>query len=177
MTLEELFEKIGENPSYVIGFFLFIPICALIAGIMGKNEGHLSPWKYLYSTLIYLACIPGIFAITLNIYMFLFDRGKVLNTDIYFQILPILSMVITLLIIRNNVSLERIPGFRNVSGLMIMIFAVFALMWGIDRTRIFVIAFARIPFYFLVLIFVGLLLIVRFGWSRLMRPTTNNQQT
>ncbi len=176
MTLLELFEKIGENPSYVIGFFLFIPICALIAGIMGKNEGHLSPWKYLYSALVYFACIPGIFAISLNVYMFLFDRGKVLQSDIYFQILPVISMIVTLLIIRNNVSLDRIPGFKNVSGLMIMIFAVFALMWGLDRTRIFVIAFVRIPFYFLALIFIGLLVIVRFGWGRLMSPTTKNQQ-
>jgi len=171
MTLKELFDLIGENPSYVIGFFLFIPICALIAGFMGKNEGHLSPWKYFYSTLIYLVATPGIFAVALNIYMFLFDRGKVLNTDIYTQILPVVAMIATLLIIRKNVSLDLIPGFKNVSGLMLMIFAVFALMWGLDRTRIFVVAFARIPFYFLGLIFIALLLMVRFGWSRLMAPS------
>ncbi|MFT5164900.1 MAG: hypothetical protein ACI8P3_000123 [Saprospiraceae bacterium] len=176
MTLRELFELIGNNPAYVIGFFLFIPICALIAGFMGKNEGHLSPWKYFYSTLVYMVCIPGIFAITLNIYMFLFDRGKALDTDIYFQILPIISMIITLLIIRNNVNLEKIPGFKNVSGLLVMIFAVFALMWGLDRTRIFVIAFVNIPFYFLGLIFIGLLLIVRFGWTRLMSPTNKQEE-
>lgn len=171
MTLKELFDLIGENPSYVIGFFLFIPICALIAGFMGKNEGHLSPWKYFYSTLIYLVATPGIFAVALNIYMFLFDRGKALDTDIYFQILPIISMVATLLIIRKNVNLERIPGFRNISGLLLMIFAVFAIMWGLDRTRIFMIAFVNIPFYFILLIFAGLLFMVKFGWGRLMAPS------
>lgn len=170
MTLKELFELIGDNPAYVIGYFLLIIISAFLGGFMGRNEGHLSPWKYFYSALIYLVCIPGIFAISLNIYMFLFDRGKVLDTDIYMQILPVLAMIITLLIIRNNVSLDQIPGFRNVSGLTIMIFAVFAIMWGIDRTRIFVIAFVNIPFYFLAMIFIGLLLIVRLGWTRLMAP-------
>lgn len=174
MTLKELFELIGSNSAYVIGFFLFIPISALVAGFMGKGEGHLSPWKYFYSTLIYLVCVPGIFAITLNIYMFLFDRGKALNADVYFQILPVLSMIITLMIIRKNVSLDLVPGFKNISGLMVMIFAVFALMWGIDKTRIFMVAFVDIPFYALILLFVGLLLIVRFGWSRLMAPSDRN---
>lgn len=167
MTLKELFELIGDNPAYIIGYFLLIIISAFLGGIMGKNEGHLSPWKYFYSTLIYLVCIPGIFAISLNIYMFLFDRGKVLETDIYIQILPVIAMIVTLLIVKNNVSLDQIPGFKNVSGLMIMIFAVFALMWGLDRTRIFVVAFVNIPFYFLALIFLALLFIVRLGWTRL----------
>ncbi len=174
MTLKEFFELIGDNPTSVLGYFLFIPICALIAGIMGKNEGHLSPWKYFYSTLIYLVAVPGIFSIALNIYKFLFDRGSALDADIYFQILPIISMVITFLIIRKNVSLELIPGFRNLTGLLVMIFAVFALMWGLDRTRIFMVAFVNIPFYFVLLIFVGLLLFVKFGWDRLMTPSKTN---
>ncbi len=171
MTLKELFELIGDHPAYIIGFFLFIPLTAWIAGIMGKNEGHLSPWKYLYSTLIYSVCVPGIFALSLNIYMFLFDRGKALNADIYFQILPILSMIITLMIIRKNVDLDLIPGFRNISGLLFMIFAAFAIMWGIDKTRIFVIGFVNIPFHFLILIFAGLFLIIRFGWNRFIQTS------
>lgn len=174
MTLKELFELIGNNPGYIIGYFLLILISAFLGGFMGKNEGHLSPWKYFYSALIYLVCIPGIFAISLNIYMFLFDRGKILDTDIYMQILPVLAMILTLLVIRKNVDLEQIPGFRNISGLMLMIFAAFALMWGIDRTRIFVVAFVNIPFYFLGLIFVGLLVTIRFGWNRLMAPSPKN---
>jgi hypothetical protein len=175
MSLKEFFELIGNHPIYVIGYFLFIPICALIAGFMGKNEGHLSPWKYFYSTLIYLVAVPGIFAITLNVYKFLFDRGNALDADIYFQILPILSMLITFLIIRKNVSLDLVPGFQNLTGLLVMIFAVFALMWGLDRTRIFMVAFVNIPFYFVLLIFVVLLLIVKLGWDRLMAPTKTDQ--
>lgn len=174
MTLKEFFELIGDNPTSVLGYFIFIPICALIAGIMGKNEGHLSPWKYFYSTLIYLVAVPGIFSIALNVYKFLFDRGSALDADIYFQILPIISMVVTFLIIRKNVSLELIPGFRNLTGLLVMIFAVFALMWGLDRTRIFMVAFVNIPFYFVLLIFIALLLVVKFGWDRLMTPSKTN---
>ena len=70
MTLQEFFRLLGENPSYVLMYFGLIPITALLAGILGKGEGEISPWKYLYSTLIYLVCVPGIFALTLNIYLF-----------------------------------------------------------------------------------------------------------
>ncbi len=165
MTLREFFQLLADNPAMIIGYFLFIPIAAFLAGWLGKNEGHLSPWKYLYSMLIYLVCIPGIFAVTLNIYLFLFEKQSIFDTDIYTQILPILSMIATLLLIRNNVNLDRIPGFGKLSGLVMMIGSILALMWIADKTRILV--FSYLPFQNVILIFVVLLIAVRFGWSRL----------
>lgn len=166
MTLREFFELLASQPSLIVAFFLIIPFTAFLAGIMGKNEGHLSPWKYLYSTLVYLVCVPGIFAITLNIYFFLFEKQPILNTDVYTQILPILSMVGTLLIIRNNVSYDQIPGFGKLSGMMMMIFAVLVLMWGLDRTRIYIVAFTYMPFYYVLLIFAALLIAFRYGMKK-----------
>jgi len=72
--------------------------------------------------------------------------------------------VVTLLLIRNNVSLDSIPGFGKLSGLVLMIFATLAIMWGLDRMRIY--AIAIMPFYYLVLIFIALLAAMRIGWSR-----------
>ena len=74
MTLKELFDLMAQNPVYLLFFFIVIPMTALLSGFFGKNEGHLSPWKYLYSTLIYLICVPGIFSVSLSIYMFLFEK-------------------------------------------------------------------------------------------------------
>ena len=164
MTLQEFFTLLGQNPAYVLFFFFMLPFTALLAGWLAKGEGHLSPWKYLYSTLIYLACVPGIFAVTLSIYFFLFERRSVMDTDIFTQVLPILSMVLTLLIIRKNVNLDRVPGFDKLSGLIIMISATLCIMWFVDRTRIYVITF--LPFYVVLLIFAGLLLVIRFGWAQ-----------
>jgi len=168
MTLQELFDTIGNNPSWIMIYFCLIPITALIAGFMGKGEGNLTPWKELYSVLIYLVCIPGIFAITLSIYFFLFERRGILDTDVYSQIIPVVSMIATLFLIRNNASLDRIPGFGKVSGLMMVIFASLALMWGLDRTRIYVVAFTRMPFYYVLLIFAGIFFMVRFGFRRML---------
>lgn len=171
MTLKQFFELLAENPALILGYFLMIPITALIAGFMGKGEGHLAPWKYLYSVLLYLVCIPGIFAITLNIYLFLFEKQSIFNSDIYTQIVPIFSMVVTLLIARNNVVLERVPGFGKMSGLFMLIFSVLVIMWIVDRTRIFVVAFTHMPFYYVGLIFVGLLLLFRFGLGKIFGPS------
>ena len=166
MTLQELFNLIADAPIYILFFFIVIPLTALLAGFMGKNEGHLTPWKYLYAVLVYLICVPGIFSVTLNIYMFLFEQKPILDTDIYTQILPIISMVATLLIIRQNVSLDEIPGFGKLSALVMMISATLAIMWFIDRTHIYAITFMR--FEMVLLFFVGLLIVIRFGWYRIM---------
>lgn len=165
MTLEEFFQKIADNPSYIVFFFTLLPLTALLAGWMGKGEGHLSPWKYLYSTLIYLVSVPGIFAVTLSVYLFLFERRSIMQTDVLVQILPIISMIATLLIIRRNVRLEYIPGFDKLSGLIVMITAALAIMWFVDRTRILV--FTYIPFQYVILILIGLLVVIRLGWRRL----------
>jgi len=165
MTLKDFFELIGNNPFPILAYFLLIPITALIASFLGKGEGHLSPWKYLYSTLIYMVCVPGILAITLSVSFFLFENHSVLETDIYTQILPVISMVATLLLIRKNVELERIPGFGKMSGLIMMILTTLFVMWILDKTRIFV--FSSIPFQYVILMFIGLLLIFRIGWSQI----------
>ncbi len=171
MTLKAFFELLAANPFLILAFFILIPVTAALAMIMGKNEGHLSPWKYLYSTLIYLVCIPGIFSITLSIYVFLFEKRSIFDTDIYTQILPIVSMIATLLLIQKNVRLERIPGFGKMSGLLMMITAALTVMWIVDKTRILV--FSYLPFQYVLLIFAGLMLIFRLGFSQMFSNNKN----
>ncbi|HHM21241.1 MAG TPA: hypothetical protein ENJ20_04365 [Bacteroidetes bacterium] len=165
MTLQEFFNLLTESPFWLVAYFLLIPFTALLAGILGKGEGHLEPWTYLYSVLIYLVCIPGIFAVTLSLYVFIFERRSIFQTDIYTQVLPVLSMVATLVLIRKNVDLKYVPGFDKITGLIMMIFALFALFWVMDKTRIWVVSY--LPFWQGILIFVALLLLLKWGWGRL----------
>lgn len=166
MTLREWIALLGENGSYVVFYFLMIPVTALIAGFMGKGEGHISPWKYLYSLLIYAVCIPGIFAITLSVYLFLFERISIFDTNVYTQILPVFSMLTTLFIIRQNVSFDYIPGFGKISGLTMMIASTILIMWFVDKTHIIV--FSYLPISTLLIIFLVLLFVIRFGWKTLL---------
>ena len=166
MTLREFFDYLSQNPIVVLAFFLAIPFTALLAGIFGKGEGHLSPWKYLYSALVYLICVPGIFAAALAVYLFLFERGgSIFNVNLLTQVLPLFSMILTLGLIRRNVSFEQIPGFGKLSGLMIMIASVFVLMYFLDRLHL--VAWVHVPVQYLLLIVAALLLVFRFGLKSL----------
>lgn len=165
MTLREFFDYLGNNPLPLLFFFVGIPFAALLAGFIGRGEGHLSPWKYFYGLLVYLVCIPGVFAVALSVYFFLFERRSILDTNVLMQILPFVSMVLTIAIIRGNVSLDQVPGFDRLSGLVMMILSVFALMFVVDRTRIIV--FSYMPIQYLALIVVGMLILFRYGLKRL----------
>ena len=164
MTLQEFFDWVSFHPGWLLFFFIFIPLSALIAGWIGKGEGHLSPWKYYYSILVYLVCIPGLFAIFLSVYLFLFERLSIMNTNLFTQLLPIVSMVLTLLIVRKNVDLDQVPGFGKLSGLIFMISAILVVMIVIDRTRL--LAFTFVRFEYVLLLFVAMLLLARWGWKR-----------
>ncbi len=169
MTLQDFFTLLAGHPTWILAFFILLPLTALVLGWITKGEEGSSPWKYLYSALIYLSCVPGIFAVTLSVYFFVFERRSILQTDIYTQVLPVVSMIATLLILRRNVDLDLIPGFDKISGLIMMIAASLALMWFVDRTHIYVISF--LPFWQAVLIFIALLVVVRWGWSKFTRRT------
>ena len=165
MTLGEFFEIVGQNPTFVLFYFLALPLTAFIAGLLGKGEGHLSPWKYLYSSIIFLVCVPGIFAITLNVYLFLFERKSVFDANLYTQVLPIILMLITLWIVSRNVKFEQIPGFNKISGLVMIIVSVLLIMWILEKTHIITITF--MPFYYVFIIFIVLFLAIRFGMKKM----------
>ena len=166
MTLGEFFEWSGSNPALLLGFFFLIPFLALLAIFFSKGEGHLSPWKYLYAVLIYLVAIPGIFAVTLSIYFFLFERRSIMDTNLFTQVLPIVSMLATFILIRKQVDLDLVPGFGKLSGLITIISVLMVLMWIIDKTHIYSITI--MPFYAVILILIAGFLLI---WSGLRRLT------
>lgn len=167
MTLQELFQNISENPKILLSFFVSIPVLTIIIGFLSAGKGHLSPWKYFYSVIIYLVSIPGIFAVALNVYFFLFQRGDIMQTDIYLQIFPVLVMFATIYLVRKNVPLDYIPGFDRISGLWFILFATMLLMWFLEKIRIFIFSF--LPFQYLIAAFGLLFFVIYLGWRRFSR--------
>jgi hypothetical protein len=167
MTLNEFFEACGNNPALLLAYFMLVPLVALLALFFSGGQGHLSPWKYLYTVLIYLVALPGIFAITLSIYLFLFERRSIMDTNIYTQVLPIVSMLFTFILIRKQVDLDLVPGFGKLSGLVTIIAVLMVIMWIIDKTHIY--SITVMPFYVVILILIAGFLLIRMGLSRLSR--------
>ncbi len=164
MTLQALFQLMGNHPLWVLSYFGLVPFMAWIINDLSKGQAHRSPWNYSYATLIYLSTVPGIFSLTFTIWMWLFERRSILEMDVYFQIAPVLSMLLTLYIIKRQVDLDYIPGFDRLSGLITMIAAALVFFWILDKTRIVV--FSYMPFGYALLLFAGLLLLMRTGWKR-----------
>ena len=167
MTLGQFLQLLADNPTVPLFFYIALPLTAFLASIFGKGEGHVSPWKYMYTIVVYMACIPGIFAFTLNIYLLLFERRSILDTDIFTQILPIVCMVITMWLVKRNVDYDDIPGFGKLSGLILMLTGLITLLWICEKMRIF--AITIIPFHYFIILFIILIIGVTTGWKKLNR--------
>lgn len=167
MTVQELFDFIGNNPHYVLMYFIGIPVIAGITGLLADDKCTQSPWKEIFMVIIYAVMIPGLFALFFNIYLFLFENNSILNFDIFIQILPILSMIVTLLVIRRYIEFKDIPGFDRISGLIAAISGLIIILWFVDRIRI--VAFTYMPIHYFLIVFIGLLIAINWGIKKLTR--------
>ena len=118
MTLQGLFELVAQDTLAVLSYFFALPLFTLGMRKLSRGRGHGYPWKYVYTTLVYFACVPGTFSITLMVYsMFMAVESVVeLNPLVYF--VPPISMAITLLLIRREVNLKQLPGFVHLAVLL-----------------------------------------------------------
>jgi hypothetical protein len=137
MTARELVMLASQYPWHLTAYFVVLPAASALMGIAhGRGRGNLSPWKYLYSLLIHLACVPGILASILTGYALFFTKENLLDANLVVYILPIVSMTLSLILIQRNVSFDDVPGFDRISGLMVLLAVTFVIVLGIQRTRI-----------------------------------------
>ena len=165
MTLHQFFDYVSGHPYATLAFFLFPPLMALAVSVVARGRGFEAPWTWVYAVLVYLVCVPGLLAVTLLVYLFLFERQSVWEVNLLTQVVPIASMTATLLLIQRNVDLAYVPGFGRLGGLMAMIVGLICLMWVADRTR--VILFSYMPFAAVLVLFVVVLVGMQWGWRRL----------
>jgi len=167
MTLSQFFDYLSAHPLLTLAFFVFPPLVAMFVAHFGKGRGYEQPWRTVYSVLVYLVCIPGILALSLLTYLFLFERMSVWNINLLTQGVPILSMAATLWLIQRNVDLSYIPGFGRVSGLMGMIAGLIFIMYIADRMRL--IMFSYMPASYVGIIFLVVLIVMQVGWRKAFR--------
>lgn len=165
MTIRDLFQQSSINPAWLLYYFISIPIICLILMLLFRNPNNALRINWLLAIICFLVTIPGIFAITYNIYTFLFERHSILDLNLLIQVLPIFSMAISLYLIKRILPFNYIPGFEKLTSISILIFGIIAIMWIFDRTQIF--AFSMIPFTYIIIGFLALVLFMRYGFKRL----------
>ncbi len=166
MTLQELFESNAVSPTAILIFFILVPLTAFVLGALTEEEERYdSPWCYVYSALVYLACVPGMLAFIMVVYTLLFVRGgSLVDLNVMTYFLPIISMVASIFVIRQDVDLDGIPGFNKIPGLLTMVLMTFLVILLIQKTRIwYVIRGSGLQLLFL---FTAIFLLFRWGLGR-----------
>ncbi|MDB6123387.1 MAG: hypothetical protein JWQ71_2380 [Pedosphaera sp.] len=168
MTTRELIQASDRQPAVLAGLFIAVPVVAFLCGRLHKpGNGGNAPYKYIYSVLVYLTCLPGIFAAMLTAYALFFSRENMLDVNLLIYILPVISMVVTLVLIRKRVSFDQVPGFDRLSGLMVMIACTFGIILALDKTRIFVFFGGSVEW--LIAAAVGIFALIKWGTYMLFR--------
>lgn len=164
MTIEELALSVGEHPLLISGVLATPPLLALLAMIGGRDPAGAGPRRYLFMTLVYLVCVPGVMAAVITAYALLFDGVSLLSLDILAYFGPVVSMVLTLMLIARTTPLERVPGFGRIGGLVLMLAAAFFIAFFLQRMQIWVVFVGGMG----ALLILGLVLFIaiRIGVSR-----------
>lgn len=149
MTLRDLIQVAGNHPTPIVAALVTVPALTWLVGVCHRQgEGRNAPWKYAYSVLVYLACIPGTFAAVLTAYAMFFRNENLLDSNLLIYFLPIFSMVATLVVIRKRLSFDDVPGFNRLSGLMVLMACSFGIALALHKTRIFVGFFGSVEMLF-----------------------------
>jgi hypothetical protein len=165
MTLRDLLQYAENDPKLILAYFLFWPMLSFLLFALIKDSNKAYRINWLFSIICFLVVLPGIFTLNLNIYLFLFERQSIWDLNLVTQVLPIVSMITSLFFVKKTLAFDYIPGFEKLSSISALIFGIMALLWVVDKTHIF--AFSMIPFSVIIIGFVALILLVKFGFKRL----------
>jgi hypothetical protein len=140
MTVRELTVIAQDHLFFLTIFFVALPaLAALLGSAHGPSRGGLAPWKHLYSLIVYLVCVPGVFASVITAYTLFFTRENLLDVNAVVYFAPIVSMIVTLVIISKRVSFDEIPGFDRLSGLITALAVTFVFALALRKTRIWLV--------------------------------------
>jgi len=171
MSINELILHLEKyNFALAVGLLAIPMVAFLYSTLIARKKGYASPHKYVYATLIYLACGPGMFSAVLTLYTVFIIRSSLLEANLFVYILPILVMATTLAIIRKSVDLTYIPGFNKIQGLITLLAVTFILTLLVMKTRIFL--FFGAPMITLVLFVIFLFLLLKWSMNRIFGSKT-----
>ncbi len=163
MTIQSLIKRLEYvQPMVLLGVFAAPPLLVWLMGFfIGQFRAKKNPWRYLYSFFVYVVAVPGILSSVLVAYSLFFLRQNLLHVNIFVYYLPILSMIVTLVIIGRKVAWTYLPGVDRLYAVMIALIITFGGILAIQKTRIFVVFFGSIK----VLIVIAVILFIILKWA------------
>jgi len=168
VTISEMLQSLESYSFVLLALFLLLPVLAWFLGkLLDASKAQVSPWKYVYSAIVYTVCVPGIGAGTLLGYNLFFLHKNLLEVNVFTHFVPLVSMAVTLILVAKTVEFEKIPGLERLSGLMIVIAVVFVLMLIVEKTRIWLLFGGSFSMFIAAI--VGLIALLQWGSYSLFR--------
>ena len=159
MTGQALIDAAAAHWLAIALFLVAEVAMALALGFVPiAGRAATAPWTWVYSVLVYAACIPGVLAALLTAYTLLFLRGNLLAVNALVYFAPMVAMAITLGLIRRHVDFDSIPGFDRLWGLIVMLAVTFGIVFVISRLFVGVAFFGSIASLVAISVFVFALL-------------------
>lgn len=132
----------------LIGFASLVVATKLIGILHGPEHGSGAPWRYLYSFLLYAACVPGIFSAVLFVYSLFFTAEDLLDVNLTVYLVPVVAMVVTIGLMRRSVDFKSVPGFNRLTGLITMIAVAFIVAIVLRSLRVWLFFGASLAWFF-----------------------------
>jgi len=112
------------------------------------------------------------FAGVITAYTLFFSRENLMDVNMLVYFLPIVSMIVTLVLIRKSVSFDEVPGFDRLSDLMATVGISFALALAIQKTNIWIFFGGSIVWLFILA--AAIFLLLKWSAGRLFRSRNGN---
>jgi hypothetical protein len=169
LSIQELFNYLGLFSKYISIYFIVLPLLAWIISSRHKKYSSKTS-SIVLSIIIYYSSIPGIFSLILISYTIFFTHQNLLEVNATLYFLPLISMLATLFIIShylkiNGLKLNSLPGFKRLSGLLILIAIVFIIVLALYKMRILVGFFGSLQS--LAIIAIALFFIIKWAIKRI----------
>jgi len=165
MTLEALMTQATTDKVAVVFVFAGLPFVAFVMNRISQTRGNHPPFSYVYSTLIYASCIPGVLALTLWGHAMLFEQKGLWQLDFFVYYMPVISMLALLFFINKAVHIHLLPWFGELYELLTMI----AIAFGGVVVLIEVQFFPLTSWWHIVLLFAAFYGLLKVLWQRFVR--------
>lgn len=167
MTINEAVTNLSAYPEIVLIYFGATVISPLLLNLIYKQEKRQKFIELLYSIIIYAVAVPGILSASLLLYVMFLLKANILSLDALVYFVPTVSMAAVFFIISRKARFSDLPGFGRLSGLMLMLLAVYAVIFILYQLRFHIVFFGS--FSHLLMLGAGLFVLFKIGMTRMKR--------
>jgi len=122
MSVKELLDWMSLHSPFVIIYLTILPLLSSALSYFANSIKMKKSVRRLISILLHLSVIPGMFSSALVFYTLFIVKGNLLAVNALLYFAPIISMFVLIVLIKRKLSLNVLPGFNRLSGMMLMMF-------------------------------------------------------